>query len=93
MVEVILIPEARMILTPEARMIRIAVTAEAYEAIARTLPLGSVGYEAERSDTGKVFIWLERQAMNRLTAERHRGEDLSDAIIRLAAVGTSLSGS
>jgi hypothetical protein len=29
-------------------MIRIAITAEAYEAIAATLPLGSVGYEAHR---------------------------------------------
>jgi hypothetical protein len=70
----------------KAGMIRIAITAEAYEAIARTLPLGSVGYETERSDTGKVFIWIVRQAMDRLTAERRRGEDLSDTIIRLAAV-------
>jgi hypothetical protein len=37
-------------------MVRIAITPEAYEAIAHTLPLGSVGYEAERGDTGKVFI-------------------------------------
>ena len=28
-------------------MIRIAISVEAFEAIARTLPLGSVGYEAE----------------------------------------------
>jgi hypothetical protein len=54
-------------------MIRIAITAEAYEAIARTLALCSVGYETERSETGKVFIWIERQAMNRLIAERRRG--------------------
>jgi hypothetical protein len=40
--------------------IRIAITAEAYEAIALTLPFGSVGYETERSETGKVFIWIER---------------------------------
>jgi hypothetical protein len=68
-------------------MIRIAITAEAYEAIARTLALGSVGYEIERSESGKVFVWIERQAMDRLTAERRRGEDFSDTIIRLAAVG------
>ncbi len=30
-------------------MIRIAISAEAFEAIARTLPLGSVAYEAEAS--------------------------------------------
>jgi hypothetical protein len=57
-------------------MICIVVTAEAFEAIARTLPLGSVGYETERSETGKVFIRIEPQAMDRLTAERRRGEDL-----------------
>jgi hypothetical protein len=28
-------------------MIRIAITAEAFEAITATLPLGSIGYEAE----------------------------------------------
>ncbi len=66
-------------------MIRIAITTEAYEAIAATMPLGSVGYEVERSETGKVFVWLDRRAMDRLTAERRRGEDLSDTNIRLAA--------
>jgi hypothetical protein len=44
-----------------------------------------VGYVTERSETGKVFIWIERQAMNRLTAERRRGEDFSETITRLAA--------
>ena len=57
----------------------------AYDAIAATLPLGSVGYEVQRSETGKVFIWLERRALGRLEAERRRGEDFSDTIIRLAA--------
>jgi hypothetical protein len=66
-------------------MIGIAIAQAAYDAIAATLPLGSVGYEAKRSETGKVFIWLDRWAMDRLTAERRRGEDLSDTIIRLAA--------
>jgi hypothetical protein len=75
-------------------MIRIALSQAAYEAIERTLALGSVGYEAQRSDTGKVFIWLDRWAMNRLEAERLRGEDLSDTIIRLAGVGhAALNGS
>jgi hypothetical protein len=39
-------------------MIRIAIIAEAFEAIAATLPLGSVGYERERTATGGYFIWL-----------------------------------
>jgi hypothetical protein len=33
-------------------MVRIAISAEAFEAIARTLPVGSVGYEAEPNEPG-----------------------------------------
>jgi hypothetical protein len=33
-------------------MIRIAISVEAFEAIARTLPLGSVGYETETNGRG-----------------------------------------
>jgi len=40
-----------------APVIRITITAEAFEAIARTLPLGSVGFERERTATGGYFIW------------------------------------
>jgi hypothetical protein len=66
-------------------MIRIAVTQAAHKAIAATLPLGNVGYEVRRTETGKVFIWLDRRAMDRLTAARRRGDDMSDTFIRLAA--------
>ncbi len=38
-------------------MIRIAITAAAFEAISRTLPLGSVGYERQRTASGGYFIW------------------------------------
>jgi hypothetical protein len=40
-------------------MIRIAITVEAIEAIAQTLPVGSVGYEAEASERGERNVWLE----------------------------------
>jgi hypothetical protein len=40
-------------------MIKIAITIEAFEAIARTLPLGSVGYENEANEKGERLIWLE----------------------------------
>jgi hypothetical protein len=50
-----------------------------------SLPIGSVAYETQRTAKGGYLIWLERRAMDRLTAARRRGEDLSDAIIRLAA--------
>jgi hypothetical protein len=40
-------------------MIRIAITEAAFEAIARTLPLGSVGYENATNERGEKLIWLE----------------------------------
>jgi hypothetical protein len=42
-------------------MIRIAITQAAHDAIAATLPLGSVGYEAQRTEKGEVHIWLEER--------------------------------
>ena len=39
-------------------MIRIAVTAEAFAAIAATLPLGSDGYEREPDEKGERLIWV-----------------------------------
>jgi hypothetical protein len=70
-------------------LIRIAITAAAYDAIAATLPLGSVGYEAKRTDHGGVLIWLERRALDRLDALRHPGEGYSEAILRMAQVEAS----
>jgi hypothetical protein len=37
-------------------MIRIAISRAAFEAIARTLPLGSVGFEAELDEKGERLI-------------------------------------
>ena len=48
------------------RMVRIAITTEAFEAIARTLPLGSVGYEAEATERGERLIWLKAAMVNLL---------------------------
>jgi hypothetical protein len=39
-------------------VIRIAITIEAFEAIAATLPLGAVGYEAEANERGERYVWL-----------------------------------
>jgi hypothetical protein len=36
-------------------MIRIAITEAAYDTIAATLPLGNVGYEAERTEKGQCL--------------------------------------
>ena len=37
-------------------MVRIAITVEAFEAIASTLPLGSVGYENATTERGERLI-------------------------------------
>ena len=42
-------------------MIRIAITRAAFEAIARTLPLGNVGYENKTNERGDRLIWLDRR--------------------------------
>ena len=65
-------------------MIRIAISVEAFEAIARTLPLGSLGYENATNERGERLIWLDR-AVDRLRSLRGHGESFSDVILRLAA--------
>jgi hypothetical protein len=42
-------------------MIRIAISQTAFEAIARTLPLASVGYENKVNRKGERLIWLAAQ--------------------------------
>jgi hypothetical protein len=39
-------------------MIRIAISAEAFEAIARTLPFGSMSFENATNERGERLIWL-----------------------------------
>jgi hypothetical protein len=67
-------------------MIRIAVTPAAFEAIAATMPLGSVGYENAVNERGERFVWLSPTVVNRLRAMRGPGESCSDVILRI--VGT-----
>jgi hypothetical protein len=45
-------------------MIRIAITAA--DAIAATLPLGSVGFEREPADDGERLVWLETRCAEKL---------------------------
>jgi hypothetical protein len=67
-------------------MIRIAITAEAYEAIARTLALGTVAVEPQPNENGERLILLEPRSVDKLTALRAPGESYSDGIVRVAAV-------
>ena len=65
-------------------MIRIAITATAFEAISRTLPLGSVAVEPYYNERGERVVWLEEVWVNRLGAMRGPSESMSDVTLRLA---------
>jgi hypothetical protein len=65
------------------RMIRIAITPAAFDAISATLPLGSVGYEAQTNAKGERLIWLETAFVDKLATLRGPGESYSDVILRL----------
>jgi hypothetical protein len=67
-------------------MIRIPITPAAFEAIAATLPLGSVGYEAQLDKQGQRLIWLETAVVDRLEAMRGPGESYSDVIMRVVGL-------
>jgi hypothetical protein len=64
-------------------VVRIAITVEAFDAIAKTLPLGSVGYESATNERAERLIWIEDAMMDRLGAMRGPGESYSDVIMRL----------
>jgi hypothetical protein len=76
-------------------MVRIPITQAAFEAIARSLPFGSVSFENKTNEQGERLIWLEPRVVDRLRALRRAGEDYSQVILppwrlkqkdRLAAV-------
>jgi hypothetical protein len=73
-------------------MIRIAITQAAFEAIARTLPLGSISFENKIDEDsfenktdqhGQRLIWLERRMLDKLRSHRRAGESTSDVILRV----------
>jgi hypothetical protein len=65
-------------------VIRIAISPEAFAAIAKTLPLGTVNFENAANERGERLIWLEPGVVARLRLLRERGESYSDVILRLA---------
>jgi hypothetical protein len=68
-------------------VVRIAISQAAFDAIAKTLPLGSIGYENAVNEKGERLIWLEPSMVDRLRAMRGPGESWSDVILRLAEEG------
>jgi hypothetical protein len=66
-------------------VIRIAISQAAFEAIAKTLRLGSVGYDNKVNEKGERLIWLDPGVVDRLRVLRGPGKSYSDAILRLAS--------
>jgi len=64
-------------------MVRIAISQAAFDAIARTMPFGSVNFEAGVEANGERYIWLSRAVVDRLRSLRGQGESFSDVILRL----------
>jgi hypothetical protein len=64
------------------RMIRIAISQAAFDAIAKTMPLGTVSFERHPADDGQGLIWLDARHLAKLKAMRGPGESYSDAILR-----------
>jgi hypothetical protein len=69
----------------ETSMEGIAITHDAYAAIAAALPQG-VDDKPVDLVAGKVFVWLDGSLADCLAALRRHGEDHSDVILRLAAI-------
>jgi hypothetical protein len=63
-------------------MIRITISQAAFEAIARSLPFGSVSFQNKTNERGERLIWLEPRVVDRLRTLRGRGESFSDVILR-----------
>lgn len=67
-------------------MIKIAISPAAFDAIAATLALGSVGYEGGAGANGERLVWLEARVVNKLAAMRGPGESYSEVILRLVEI-------
>jgi hypothetical protein len=61
-------------------MIRVAITVEAFDAVAATLALGTVAVEPERAQDGSLHIWLDPRVLAKLKVLRSPGESYSDVI-------------
>jgi hypothetical protein len=73
-------------------MIRIAITAAAFDAVAKSLPFGSTMSEAKTTSDGERFIWVEKHALVQLDLMRGPGESYSDVIIRLCEIEAAKPG-
>jgi hypothetical protein len=68
-------------------VIRIAISQAAFDAIAETMPVGSVAYEGQTNEKGERLIWLGPDVIAKLRHLREPGETYSDAILPEARDG------
>jgi hypothetical protein len=61
-------------------VIKIAISQAAFDAIAKTLALGSVGFENQVNEHRERLIWLAPAVVDRLRFLRGPGESYSDVI-------------
>ena len=75
-------------------MNRIAISQAAFEAIARTLPLGNVSFENKIDENGDRLIWLEPNVVDRPRSLRGPGRaiPMSSCGWRWRAEGSSAPG-
>lgn len=66
-------------------MRKIRITAQAFDAIAQALPLGSAAVEIERAEEGIVGVWLPRPLIAKLKTLRAPGESYSSVLLRIVA--------
>jgi hypothetical protein len=72
-------------------MIKIAINQAAFDAIAASMPLGSVGYENEVTAKGERLIWLEARWVDKLSALLGRDHPDGGAGVRLMSRDSVLS--
>jgi hypothetical protein len=60
-------------------LIRIAITQAEFDAIAKTLPLGSVAFEGKPNENGERIIYLDDWVADWLGAMRGREEERRDS--------------
>jgi hypothetical protein len=72
-------------------VVRIAISQAAFEAIARTLPFGSVSFENQIDENGNRLIWLEPRVVDRLRSLRAEGRPLRAITEALRANGVKIS--
>jgi len=65
-------------------VIRITISREAFDAIERTLPPDAELRANVKKEGSMCFLYVTKSLLNRLDAERLRGEELSDTIIRIS---------